>query len=120
RLNPKSAEMPYNLGKLHSIQDNWADAKREFEAAIRRDPSYMEAYDGLGFALEALGDDEGAAVNYKKAAALSESRTAGFASPYVNLSALANRSGDRDAALEYGRKALAANPNSDRALFQVA
>ena len=27
RLNPKSAEMPYNLGKLYSIQDNWADAR---------------------------------------------------------------------------------------------
>src|SRR5206468_11129049 len=23
RLDPRSAEMPYNLGKLYSIQDNW-------------------------------------------------------------------------------------------------
>ena len=120
RLSPKSAEMPYNLGKLYSIQDNWPEARAEFEAAIRLDPSYMEAYDGLGFALESLGDEAEAAVNYRKAAALSESRNAGFASPYVNLSALANRSGDRDAALDYARKALAANPKSDRALFQMA
>lgn len=119
RLNPKSAEMPYNLGKLYSIQDNWPEARSEFEAAVRLDPSYMEAYDGLGFALEALGDDAGAAMNYNKAIALSESRNAGFASPYVNLSALANRTGDRDAALDYARRALAVNPKSDRALFQM-
>jgi superkiller protein 3 len=120
RLNPKSAEMPYNLGKLYSIQDNWADARREFEAALRIDPAYMEAYDGLGFAFEALGDDAAATANYKKAIELCEARHAGFASPYVNMSALLNRTGDRAAALEFARKGLAANPRSDRALFQMA
>jgi tetratricopeptide (TPR) repeat protein len=120
RLNPKSAEMPYNLGKLYSIQDNWPDARREFEAALRLDPSYMEAFDGLGFALEALGDDEAAVTNYKKAIELCEARHAGFASAYVNMSTLLNRTGDREAALEFARKGLAANPKSDRALFQMA
>jgi tetratricopeptide (TPR) repeat protein len=105
---------------LYSIQDNWANAQREFEAAIRLDPSYMEAYDGLGFALEALGEDAGAVANYRKAIELNEARRGGFASPYVNMSALSNRTGDRDVALEYARKALAANPASDRALFQMA
>jgi tetratricopeptide (TPR) repeat protein len=80
----------------------------------------MEAYDGLGFALEALGDDAAAAVQYRKAIEMNEARRAGFASPYVNMSALSNRTGDRPAALEYARKALEANPSSDRALFQIA
>lgn len=120
RLNPKSAEMPYNLGKLYSIQDNWADARREFEAALRLDSEYMEAYDGLGLALESLGDDPGAVANYRKSAELCQARQAGFASPYVNLSALSNRAGDHGAALEYARQALQVNPNSDRALFQLA
>jgi tetratricopeptide (TPR) repeat protein len=112
--------MPYNLGKLFSIQDNWADARREFEAAIQLDPAYMEAYDGLGFALEALGDDAGAAATYRKSIELNESRHAGFSSPYVNLSALSNRTGNSDTALEYARQALQVNRNSDRALFQMA
>jgi tetratricopeptide (TPR) repeat protein len=51
---------------------------------------------------------------------MNESRHAGFASPYVNMSALSNRTGDRAAALDYARRALQANPNSDRALFQMA
>jgi tetratricopeptide (TPR) repeat protein len=120
RLNPKSAEMPYNLGKLYSIQDNWVDARQQFENAIRLNPTYMEAYDGLGLALEALGDDDGATANYKKAMELNQAGHAGFASPYVNMSALHNRTGDRQAAREYARKALEANERSDRALFQMA
>jgi tetratricopeptide (TPR) repeat protein len=120
RLNPKSAEMPYNLGKLYSIQDNWADARKQFEIAVRLDPNYMEAHDGLGFALEALGDDTSAITSYQKAIAMNESRRAGFVSPYVNMSALSNRTGDHAAALDYARKALAMNPNADRALFQLA
>ena len=35
RYDPKSAEMPYNMGKLYSIQDNWALAKQNFERAHR-------------------------------------------------------------------------------------
>jgi tetratricopeptide (TPR) repeat protein len=80
----------------------------------------MEAYDGLGFAMEALGDDAGATANYKKSIELREQRRASFASPYVNLSALSNRIGNSDAALDYARRALDVNPNSDRALFQMA
>jgi tetratricopeptide (TPR) repeat protein len=120
RLNPVSAEMPYNLGKLYSIQDNWADARKSFEAALRINPQYMEAHDGLGFALEALNDDAGAIASYNKAIELNEASRGGFASPYVNLSALYNRTGDRQAAMTYARKALEVNDKSDRALFQVA
>jgi tetratricopeptide (TPR) repeat protein len=120
RLNPKSAEMPYNLGKLYSIQDNWADARRQFEIALRLDAAYMEAYDGLGFALEALGEDAGAIASYKRAIEINESRHADFAWPYVNMSALSNRTGDRGAALNYARLAIQINANSDRALFQMA
>ncbi len=120
RLDPKSPEMPYNLGKLYSIQDNWADAKPQFESAIRLDSSYMEAYDGLGLALESLGDDAGAVANYKRAIQFNEARQGAFVSPYVNMSALSNRTGDRDAAIDYARRGLRVNPNSDRALFQLA
>ena len=120
RLDPTSAEMPYNLGKLYSIQDNWADARKSFEAAVRLNPRYMEAHDGLGFALEALHDDAGAIASYQKAIELNEASHAGFASPYVNLSALYNRNGDREATMKYARKALEVNERSDRALFQLA
>jgi tetratricopeptide (TPR) repeat protein len=120
KYDPKSAEIPYNLGKLYSIQDEWPSAKNAFERALQLDPSYMEAYDGLGFALESLGDDAGAIANYTKAAQMNDARKGNFAAPYVNLSALHNRAAAPDAALEYARKAVAVNPNSDRAWFQQA
>ena len=66
RYKPDSAEMHYNLGKLYSVQDNWEPARKAFEAALRIEPSYLEAMDALGFALEALGDDEGAVAKYQK------------------------------------------------------
>ena len=120
RLDPKSAEVRFNLGKLFSIQDNWAAAKRELDAALRLDPAYVEAYDALGFALESLGDDAGAVANYEKAIRLNEERKGSFSAAYVNLSALRNREGNTDAALENARKALQLNPKSDRGLFQMA
>jgi tetratricopeptide (TPR) repeat protein len=120
RLDPKSAEVRFNLGKLFSIQDNWAAAKRELEAAIRLDPSYVEAYDALGLALESLGDDAGAVANYEKAIRLNAESKGTFTGAYVNLSALRNREGNTDAALENARQALLLNPRSDRGLFQIA
>ena len=74
RYKPDSAESHYNLGKLFSMQDNWEPARKAFEAALRIDPAYLEALDGLGFALEALGDDAGAVAKYQEAIALNEAR----------------------------------------------
>jgi len=120
RYNPRSAEMHFNLGKLFSIRDNWALARKEFEAALRIDPSYLEGLDGLGFAQDALGDDDGAVASYEKAIAINESRQGTFVSSHVNLSAHYNRKGDSAKALEYARAALKIDPKSDGAWFQQA
>ena len=119
KYDPKSAELRYNLGKLFSIQDQWPQARQNFELALKLDPNYMEAYDGLGFALEALGDDAGAILNYERAVRLNDERKAGFAAPFVNLSALYNRSADTAKALQYARRSIQVNPNSDRGWFQL-
>lgn len=118
RYQPDSAELHYNLGKLFSIQDNWQRARTEFDAALRIDAAYLEALDGLGFALEALGDDEAAVATYEKAVALNGERHGAFVSAHVNLSAYYNRTGRADAALDYARKAIELDPRSDRAWFQ--
>jgi tetratricopeptide (TPR) repeat protein len=120
RYQPDSAESHYNLGKLFSIQDNWEPARKAFEDALRIDPSYLEALDGLGFALEALGDDAGAIAKYEEAIRLNQARGGQFASAHVNLSAYFNRTGDSAKAIEYARKAIELDSNSDRAWFQKA
>jgi tetratricopeptide (TPR) repeat protein len=120
RYKPGSAEVYYNLGKLHSIQDNWEPARQALEAAVRIEPSYVPAVDALGFALEALGDDARAVESYKKAVALNEEQRGRFTSAHVNLSAYYNRTGDPDSAMTYARAALDLDPKSDRAWFQKA
>ncbi len=101
------------------MQDNWESARKEFEAALRIDPSYVENLDALGLALEALGDDTGAVASYKKAIALNDERKGNFASAHVNLSAYYNRTGNSEQALEYARRAIELDPKSDRAWFQA-
>ncbi|MGH9632744.1 MAG: tetratricopeptide repeat protein, partial [Bryobacteraceae bacterium] len=119
KLRPESAEIRFDLAKTHSAQDNFPPAKRELEEAIRLDPSYMEAYEALGFVMEALGDYTAAVSHYRKSAEINESRKAGFAAPYVSLAAYYNRTGDPKAALEHARKAVELNPNSDGGNFQL-
>jgi tetratricopeptide (TPR) repeat protein len=118
RYSPRSAEIHYDLGKLFSIQDNWENARKEFEEALRIEPSYVEDLDALGLALEALGDDSGAVANYERAIALNEVRKGSFASAHVNLSAYYNRKSEPERALAYANKALELDPKSDRAWFQ--
>lgn len=118
RYKPDSAELHYNLGRLFSIQDNWEPARKALEAAVQIDPSYVEALDALGFAMEALGDDAGAIANYQKAIAINDQRKGGFANAHVNLSAYYNRTGHPDKAREHADLALALDPKSDRAWFQ--
>jgi tetratricopeptide (TPR) repeat protein len=120
RLNPDSAELHYNLGKLYSIDDNWGPAKKELEEAVRLDPSYVEAWDALGFAKESLGDDTGAVADYEKAIQLNRDRNPPFANAHVNLSAYYNRTGQSQKAIDYAKTALELNPRSDRAWFQMA
>ena len=112
RYKPDSAESHYNLGKLFSIQDNWEPARKSFEAALRVDPGYVEALDGLGLALEALGDDGAAVAAYEKAIALNDQRKGTFTSAHANLSAYYNRTGDAARALAYARQALVLDPRS--------
>lgn len=120
RLQPGSAaEIHYDLGRVYAAQDDFHGARREFEAAIQLNPTYMEAHNALGFAMEALRDDNAALQSYQNAIRLNEARGGHFEAPYVNLSGFYNRRGQLDLALEYARKAIELNPNSDLAYFQI-
>jgi tetratricopeptide (TPR) repeat protein len=120
RLDPTLAETHYNIARIYAIQDDFHKARRELEAAIRLDANYMEAYNALGFAVEALGDDAAALGDYQTALRLNEERHGKFEAPYVNLAGYYNYRGQSDLAVEYANKALALNPRSDLAYFQIA
>jgi tetratricopeptide (TPR) repeat protein len=119
RLRPDSAELHYNFGKLYSINDEWASARRELAEAVRLDPSYVEGWDALGFAEEALGNGTQAVAAYEKAISLNDACKGRFSAAHVDLSAFYNRTGKPDKALAYARSALNLNPQDDRAWFQM-
>ena len=61
------------------------------------DPSYVEAFDALGFALEALGDNDRAVATYERRSRSTRSARA-YSLPHVNLSAYYNRPESRQGA----------------------
>jgi tetratricopeptide (TPR) repeat protein len=86
----------------------FADARKAFESASRKNPGDYEALQNLGLACERLGDKAGAEAAYKAAlAAKPDLDTAA-----ENLSALYVDEGRADDALAVGRAALAAHPRS--------
>ncbi len=119
RLRSDMPEPRFNLGQLFSIQDNWAEARAALEQAIKLKPDYMEAHNALGFALEALGHDDDALLSYRKAVELTESSGSKNPAAYVSIAAFYNKLQQSEPAIEFARKALAANAASDRAWFQL-
>jgi hypothetical protein len=63
------------LGKVYSIQDDFHRAKKEFEKTSLTS-NYMEAYNALGFTMEALGDDAAALESTKQLSVSTRSATA--------------------------------------------
>ena len=95
RYKPDSAEMP--LQPRQAVLDPGqlgAGAQGVRGGAAHRPRATSRRSTRSGFALEALGDDEGAVANYQKAVALNDERHGTFAPPHVNLSAYYNRTGD--------------------------
>ncbi|MBV9180698.1 MAG: tetratricopeptide repeat protein, partial [Acidobacteria bacterium] len=115
---PNSAENYYDLGKLFSLEDNWEEARKRLEQAVRIQPNYLEAIEALGFAQEALGDDNGALRNYEKAIALNDQQHGKFVSAHVSLSAYYERKSDPGKALEYAEKAIQLDSKCAPAWFQ--
>jgi tetratricopeptide (TPR) repeat protein len=95
-------------------------AKREFEAAIQLNPKYMKAYDNMGLTMEAMGENAAALTNWLRAIRLNEEQGINSEWPYINLASFYNRQNDPSQALKYAQQAVAKNPKSDQAYFQMA
>ena len=120
RLKPGSAEIQYFLARTYYMRGVYPLAKSEFESTIRLNPSYVKAYSNLGITMEALGDNEAALKNYDMAIQLQDRQKQISEWPYIYLSAFYNHQKNADGGLEYARKALAVNPLSDAAYFEMA
>ncbi|HLK39038.1 MAG TPA: tetratricopeptide repeat protein [Polyangiaceae bacterium] len=87
---------------------NYAEAKRSFEAASKKNPNDYEAFYNLGMTNEKLGDKPGAEAAYKAALAAKPDLDTAAA----ELTALYVDEGRNDDALAVGRAGLAKHPGS--------
>jgi Tfp pilus assembly protein PilF len=100
------------LDKLQRLPE----AVTAFEMAITQEPRFAPAYHNLGWAREAVGDQEGARLAYEHALALKPD----FVEPLAHLARLAVRRGDSNSARVHGQQALRIDADQATALIALA
>ncbi|MCF8236916.1 MAG: tetratricopeptide repeat protein [Saprospiraceae bacterium] len=71
--NPQYADAIYNSGLIYLEMDSLQDARKQFDLALKVDPTRSLAYFARGNVLEQLGDLNGAISDYKQALVLDPS-----------------------------------------------
>jgi len=67
KLDAENSDLHRELGITFLLGKEWKRARVEMLEAIRHDPTDADAYNGLGYALEKMGDLEGAVKQYRMA-----------------------------------------------------
>jgi tetratricopeptide (TPR) repeat protein len=70
KLDPENSDLHRELGITFLMAKEWKRARVEMIEAIRHDQTDADAHNGLGYALEKLGDIDGAAKEYRTATRL--------------------------------------------------
>jgi len=69
-LDPENSDLHRELGITFLLSKEWKRARVEMIEAIRHDRTDADAHNGLGYALEKLGDLDGAVKEYRRATQL--------------------------------------------------
>lgn len=69
-LDPENSDLHRELGITFLLDREWPRARIEMLEAIRHKPDDADAHNGLGYALEKMGDLAGALKEYRKATQL--------------------------------------------------
>jgi Flp pilus assembly protein TadD len=67
QLDPQNSDLHRELGITFLMAKEWKRARVEMLEALRYDQSDADAHNGLGYALEKLGDIDGAVKEYRLA-----------------------------------------------------
>jgi tetratricopeptide (TPR) repeat protein len=67
KLDPENSDLHRELGITFLMAKEWKRARVEMIEAIRHDQTDADAHNGLGYALEKLGDIDGAVKEYRTA-----------------------------------------------------
>lgn len=111
RMTKSDAESLYDAGILLLRSGDLTGARERFEGALKADPDFTFAYNGLGLVAAGAGQDDEAMERYDTAIRLNPS----FASPYVNRGLIFHRRGNVQAALADLDRAIALQPDNPTA-----
>ena len=67
KLDPENSDLHREMGITFLLAKEWKRARVEMIEAIRHDQTDADAHNGLGYALEKLGDIDGALKEYRTA-----------------------------------------------------
>jgi hypothetical protein len=113
---PAKAQQEFERGSNALGHKDWPEAKKRFEAAIAIFPNYDLAYNGLGDAALASGDNTAARTAFEKAISLNKD----FAEPYRNLAKVSFAEHKFDEADTLLTQSLVIDPANARALTYAA
>jgi tetratricopeptide (TPR) repeat protein len=111
-----SVRIHCNLASALEEQEKHEEAAARYEMALRLDPGYAEAHNGLGFVLHEQGQFEEAKARYREAIRLQPD----LASAHGNLGTVLEELNEFDAAQRCFREALRHDPNHAGAYAQLA
>jgi Flp pilus assembly protein TadD len=115
-LAPKDLRTIYALGRLYKSAGRHTEALEAFEAALAIDAAFVLAWREKGLLLEMLGDPDGAADCYGKAAELDP----GYADAFAGLASVSAKRGESAATRRFAEKALALKPLHSAAVCALA
>jgi len=114
---PDKPDPHYWLGRLRYQDGKVEQANGEFQAALRIDPAYYKAYDGLGLCYEAMGENGHAAEAYLKAVDLVHKDHPDYDVVYADFAELLLKVGKDRQAFELAEEAASRNPRVPRNFF---
>ena len=117
--DPEHAGYNYWLARLDYDSGQYAAAIDRLQAVVRREPSFMRAYDNLGLCYEALNQNDEAIRQYREA--IRRARAAGekWPWPFLNLGILLKNDGQIEEAESLLNEALQADAAFAPALYHL-
>lgn len=120
QMDPNDLEARYHLGRVRYQQNQFDPAIAAFQEVLRHEPTSMKAEENLGLCLEAKNQNEAAIAAYRKAIQFQSESGERSEQPYLDLGKLLTTLNRTAEALAVLTQAVAIQPNSAAANYQLA
>ena len=118
-LDRREPDACYYLARNHYLLNQFDQALERFRSLLGNDPQPWRIHNGIGLSLEGLGQISEAERAFREAIEREHGRAAPNEDPRINLGNLLLRSGRIEESLAMLEQAVAANPTSPRAFFEL-